>query len=172
MEAAHRPSLAVYAGTFDPVTYGHLDILQRACDVFDKVLVAVVETPSKKQLFTAEERLAFLEEATVDLAQVEVRLFSGLLVRFAKTAGAKVIIRGLRAISDFEYEFQMALMNRQLAPDMDTVFMMTSPEHAFLSSSLVKEVAALGGPIAAFVPANVEAAVRSRCQPSQASPGE
>ncbi len=158
----HKDAVAVYAGTFDPVTKGHLNILERACDIFDKVSVAVVKTPKKQVLFSPEERLYFLKESTKHLPQVEVQLFEGLLVKFAKRVGATVIIRGLRAITDFELEFQMALMNRQLAPEVDTVFMMTSPEYAFLSSSLVKEVASMQGEVAAFVPPVVLSALQTK----------
>lgn len=148
--------IALCPGSFDPVTYGHLDIIQRAARIFHRVHVAVVQNPSKKSLFSLEERLSMLKEATRGWANVEHGVFSGLVVEYAKAQGASAIVRGLRAVSDFEYEFQMASMNRYLNPDVETVFIMTSSEHAYLSSSLVKEIAMFGGDISRWVPPHVE----------------
>jgi pantetheine-phosphate adenylyltransferase len=142
----------IYAGTFDPVTNGHLDILKRSLEVFDRIIVAVAGAGPKDALFSPEDRVEMLESAASDLDGVEVILFSGLLVEFAREKGATAIIRGLRVISDFEYEFQMALMNRRLDRELETVFLMPSEEYAYLSSSLIKEIASAGGDISQFVP--------------------
>ena len=150
---------AVYPGSFDPVTVGHVDVATRAAQLFDRVLVAVYETPSKNLLFTADERVALLEDACRHLKNVEVTRFSGLMVRFARDVGAEVIVRGLRSGSDFEYEFEMAFMNRKLEPEVDLVCFMTSQDYMFVSASLLKEVARLGGNITAMVPPNVAEAV-------------
>ena len=143
---------AVYPGSFDPVTNGHLDVITRGANLFDRVIVGVLHNSAKSPLFSAEERVKILEEATADLKNVEIVSFSGLSVEFARKCNAKVIIRGLRAITDFEYELQMAQTNRVLAPDIDTMFLTTSLEYAYLSSTTVKEVAAFGGDISKFVP--------------------
>ena len=143
---------AVYPGSFDPVTNGHLDVITRGANLFDRVIVGVLHNSAKSPLFSAEERVKILEEATADLKNVEIVSFSGLSVEFARKCNAKVIIRGLRAITDFEYELQMAQTNRVLAPDIDTMFLTTSLEYAYLSSTTVKEVAAFGGDIYKFVP--------------------
>ena len=143
---------AVYPGSFDPVTNGHLDVIERGSKLFDKVIVGVLHNSAKSPLFSVEERVKILEEATADLKNVEIVSFSGLSVEFARKCNAKVIIRGLRAITDFEYELQMAQTNRVLAPDIDTMFLTTSLEYAYLSSTTVKEVAAFGGDISKFVP--------------------
>ena len=143
---------AVYPGSFDPVTNGHLDVISRGAELFDKVIVGVLHNSTKSQLFSVEERVRILNEATKDLPNVEIVAFSGLSVDFARQCKAKVIIRGLRAITDFEYELQMAQTNRVLAPDVDTMFLTTSLEYAYLSSTTVKEVAAFGGDISKFVP--------------------
>jgi len=148
--------LAIYPGTFDPVTYGHLDLIQRASRIFDKVIVAVAANGHKKPLFTFEERLSLLKEATKDIKGIEVDSFEGLVVEYARKKGVRVIIRGLRMISDFEYEFQMALTNRRLASDVETVFLMPSENYSFLSSTLLKEAAVLGADISSFVPHFVE----------------
>ena len=150
---------AVYPGSFDPVTYGHLDIANRAAALFDKVVVGVYATPSKSLLFDSDDRISLFARAVEGLPNVEVRGFEGLVVRFAREIGANVIVRGLRSGSDFEYEFDMAFMNRKLAPDIDLVSFMTSQEHMFLSSSLIKEVAMLGGDITGMVPPYVAEAV-------------
>ncbi len=136
--------IAVYAGTFDPVTLGHLDILERSSRMFDKVILAIAEENYKDNLFNAEERLAIAKEATAHIDNVEVMLFNGLTVEFCRSVGAQVIIRGLRALSDFEKEFQIALMNKKVAPEIDSVFLMTAPEYQFVSSSMVKNFSLLG----------------------------
>ncbi len=136
--------IAVYAGTFDPITLGHIDILRRACRLFDKLILAVAEDNYKQTLFTAAERCEIAQQAVAELPNVEVKPFDGLLVDFCRREGAVAIIRGLRALSDFEKEFQMAQMNKNVAPEMDSVFLMTSPEYQFVSSSIVKNFSELG----------------------------
>ena len=133
--------VAVYPGSFDPVTKGHLDIIRRASKTFDKVYVAILTNSSKTPMFSLEQRLDWLKRSTADIENVEIDSFSGLLVNYLKEKNANIIIKGLRAVSDFEYEFQMALMNRKLNPDVETLFMMTSGKYSYLSSSIVKEVA-------------------------------
>lgn len=152
----------VYPGSFDPVTVGHIDVATRASALFDNVIVAVYGAPAKDLLFDADERVALFTKAARHLPNVEVTKFDGLVVRFAQLAQAQVIIRGLRSGSDFEYEFDMAFMNRRLVPELDMVFFMTSLENMFVSSSLLKEVARLGGDITAMVPPNVADAVYSK----------
>ena len=152
----------LYPGSFDPVTVGHVDVASRACALFEKVIVAVYGAPAKELLFDADERVALITSATQHLPNLEVTKFDGLVVRFAKQVDAQVIIRGLRSGSDFEYEFDMAFMNRRLVPDLDMVFFMTSLENMFVSSSLLKEVARLGGDITAMVPPHVAEAVYSK----------
>ncbi len=147
--------IAIYPGSFDPVTLGHLDIIRRTSAVFDRLIVAVMHNQNKKPMFSVEERMAFLERTTKDLANVEIASFDGLLADYAKQQGACTIVKGLRAVSDFEYEFQMALANRKLNPELDTVFLMTSAEFMYLSSSVVKDIAVHGGSIAGFVPAEI-----------------
>lgn len=154
--------IGLYAGSFDPVTNGHVDIARRAAGLFDHVVIAVVRNPGKSPMFSVEERLAFLNEVFSNCEDVSITSFSGLLVNLARDVGAKAIIKGLRAVSDFEFEFQMALMNRRLNPDIETVFLMTDADKAFLSSSLVKEVAQLGGDISGLVPESVERALRKK----------
>ena len=144
--------IAVYPGSFDPATYGHLDVIRRAAVSFDKVIVGVLHNSSKSPLFSVQERVNILEKATRDVPNVEVKPFEGLSVNFARENHAQVIIRGLRAVTDFEFELQMAQTNRVLAPDVDTMFLTTSLEYAYLSSTTVKEVAAFGGDISKFVP--------------------
>ena len=153
---------ALYPGSFDPVTLGHMDVTTRAAALFDKIIVAVYATPSKNLLFSTEERFDLISYATRDLPNVEVRRFEGLVVRFAQEVDAAVIVRGLRSGSDFEYEYEMAFMNRKLAPDVDMVSFMTSQDHMFVSSSLLKEVARLGGNIAEMVPPRVADAVYAK----------
>ena len=153
---------AIYPGSFDPVTVGHLDVVKRASELFDKIVIGVYGAPSKDLLFDADERVALIKESLKDLPGVEVIKFEGLVVRFAKEVGAKVIVRGLRSGSDFEYEFDMAFMNRKLEPNLDMMFFMTSQEHMFVSSSLLKEVARLGGDISGMMPPHVANAVRSK----------
>lgn len=151
--------IAIYPGTFDPVTNGHLDILARASELFDEVIIAVGVDSNKSTLFSLEERVALLEEATRDLKGVKVRGFEGLTVEFARTCGAKAIIRGLRAMGDFEYEFQLALMNKKLASDIETVFLMTKSDFSYISSSSIKWAVSLNGGISEFVPPHVEKAL-------------
>lgn len=153
---------AIYAGSFDPVTNGHLDVLTRAARVFDEVVVAVAHNSEKRGLFSPEERVALLKDAVASIPNTRVTHFRGLLVEFAKAEGACAIVRGLRAVSDFEFEFQMALMNRRLEPALETFFLMPREEYSYVSSRLVKEVASLGGDVAAFVPEPVAAALRGR----------
>ncbi len=143
---------AVYPGSFDPVTYGHLDIIQRASSLFDEVVVGVIANPRKIPAFTMEERKEMLEEVTKDLKNVRIEIFSGLLVDFVKSQHARVIIRGLRAISDFEYEMQLAFTNRSLAHDVETMFLLTNMNYAYINSGLVKEIASLGGKLEELVP--------------------
>jgi pantetheine-phosphate adenylyltransferase len=153
-----RPLVAICPGAYDPVTYGHVDIVARASRIFDRVVVAVVGEPQHKApAFTADERVAFLEEALADLENVEVAVFSELVVEFARQIGATTLIKGLRAISDFEWEFQMNHLNRSLAPDIETLYLMASPQHSFLSSSGVKEIASFGGSVEGLVPPAVAA---------------
>ena len=159
------PRRAIYPGSFDPITHGHIDVLRRAQGLFDELIVAVAANPSKNPLFTVEERCEQIREVAATFEKpVRVVTFTGLLVDFAKQEGACALIRGLRAISDFEYEFQLALMNRSLAPEIETLFLMPKETYSYLSSSLVREVCALGGPVHAFVPANVEKALIARCK--------
>lgn len=153
---------ALYPGSFDPVTVGHVDVVNRAASIFDRVIVAVYLVPAKDLLFDSDERVALFQEAVAHLPNVEVTKFEGLVVRFAKEVGADVIVRGLRSGSDFEYEFDMAFMNRRLEPDTVMVFFMASQEYMFISSSLLKEVARLGGDITTMVPPNVAKAVNAK----------
>ena len=147
--------IAVYPGSFDPITNGHLDIIQRSSRLFDKLIVAVVKNPNKKPLFSIKERMMMIEKSIKDLSNVEIDYFEGLLVDFVSVKGAQVIVKGLRALSDFEYEFQMALLNRKLNTDIETIFMMTNYKYSFLSSSMVKEIASLKGSIADLVPEDI-----------------
>jgi pantetheine-phosphate adenylyltransferase len=157
--------IAVYPGTFDPVTNGHLDIVRRASRIFDRTYVAISENPRKNPLFTLDERRALLEEAVQGIAKVEVGVFTGLLVQYAKTMKATAIIRGLRAVSDFDYEFQMALLNRKLEPDLETVYLMPSEEYSYINSTIVKEVAHLGGKLDCFLPPCVAKALQAKIHP-------
>ena len=145
--------IAVYPGSFDPVTFGHLDILDRAMPIFDRVVVGVLANPAKEPLFTVEERITLMRACVAEKANVEVTSFDGLTVDFAKATGAIAIVRGLRVLSDFESEFQMALMNRRLNPSVNTVFLMTSFSNVFVSSSIIKEVCRLGGNVDEAAPA-------------------
>jgi pantetheine-phosphate adenylyltransferase len=154
--------IAVYPGTFDPITNGHIDILKRASTIFDLVYIGVAKNIGKDPLFSANERLDLIRKSTEEVSNVEVRQFDGLVVEFAKEVGASVIIRGLRAISDFDYEFQMALMNRYLDNDIDTVFLMPGEEYTYLSSSTVREIARFRGNISAFVPDVVREALEKK----------
>jgi pantetheine-phosphate adenylyltransferase len=152
-------ALAVYPGTFDPITNGHADILRRSLGIFDRVVVALAENIRKAPLFSIDERKAMIVDALDGDGRIEVDAFSGLLVDYCKQRGATVVIRGLRALADFEYEFQLAHMNRHLAPEVETMFLMTSEESFYVSSSLVKEVALMGGDVSRMVPAAVVAAL-------------
>ncbi|NTU51175.1 MAG: pantetheine-phosphate adenylyltransferase [Candidatus Aminicenantes bacterium] len=163
-------SSAIYPGSFDPITNGHVDIIERGLGVFDRIIVAVLKNPKKATLFTTKERVRMIQDLFASKKEVEVRAFDGLLVDFAKAQGTNVVIRGLRAISDFEYEFQMALMNRSLAPDIETFFMMPSVNYSFLSSNLVREVAALGGSVESLVPGPVARRLRQKIGGSPKSP--
>ena len=156
MRKRRTASLAVFPGSFDPITNGHLDIVDRGLGVFDRVRMAILMNPEKQPLFSVQERVALIREAYRGNPRVEVDTFSGLLVDYAERVGASVIIRGLRAISDFEYEFQMALMNRRLNPQIETVFMMPAESYTYVSSRLVKEVFQLGGRVSELVPPVVE----------------
>ncbi len=158
---------AMYPGSFDPITNGHVDIIERGLRVFDRIIVAVLENPKKAPLFTTKERVRMIQDIFASKKEVEVRAFDGLLVDFARARGTGVVMRGLRAISDFEYEFQMALMNRNLAPDIETFFMMPNVNYSFLSSNLVREVAALGGSVEGLVPGPVARKLRDKVRKSQ-----
>lgn len=153
---------AIYPGTFDPITNGHLDILQRSLRLFNNIILGIGPNPKKTSLFTLDERMAMIEEAITTLPNVTVEAFDGLLVDFAKKRGASVIIRGLRAVSDFEYEFQMALMNRKLDDNIETVFLMPSEEYSYLTSTIIKVVSSLNGDISTLVPGNVHAMLKNK----------
>jgi pantetheine-phosphate adenylyltransferase len=153
---------AIYPGSFDPITNGHLDLIVRGCCLFDKLIVAILRNETKQPLFSVEERIEMLREVVDCYPNVAVDSFEGLLVDYAAENGATVLLRGIRAISDYEYELQMALMNRRLRPDIETVFMMASEAHSFISSRLVKEVFGLGGNIEGLVPPSVEGRLRKR----------
>ena len=153
---------AIYPGTFDPPTYGHLDVIKRASAIFDKVIVAVNEGSRKNVWFTGKERIKMLKDITVGLDNVVVDSFNELLVDYVKRKNVNVVVRGLRALSDFEYEFQMALTNRGLAPTIETVFLMPSENYSYLSSSLIKEISALGGSVKKFVPSVIEKQLKKK----------
>lgn len=153
---------AIYPGTFDPVTFGHIDLIKRASRIFDHVIVAVAHSSSKGTLFSVEERIGLLKGCVKGLKNVEVDDFDGLVVDYVKKSGANVMVRGLRMISDFEYEFQMALTNRKLADDIETIFMMPHEEYSYVSSKLIKEAAALGANLGDFIPKEVEAALKKK----------
>lgn len=157
--------MAIYPGSFDPVTYGHIDLIKRATYVFDRVVVAVAKNAHKKPLFTFSERLEMLREAVKDIKNVEVDSFDGLVIDYARKKGSRVLIRGLRMLSDFEYEYQMALTNRRLSTDVETVFLMPSEDYSFLSSRLLKEAAALGADLSSFVPDFVAQRVKEKLAP-------
>lgn len=158
----HEPTIAVCPGSFDPVTYGHLDIIRRASEIFDKVIVAVLKNASKMPVFSIQERVDLLVEVTKDIPNVEVDGFEDLLVNYIRKKNAHVIIKGLRAVSDFEYELQMAAVNRKLSDKIETFFMMSSTQYSYLSSSIVKQIAMFGGPVGDLVPEAVEAALRAK----------
>ena len=157
-------NLGVYPGTFDPITHGHTDIIARSLHIFDRIIVAVAPNPNKRPLFDITERMEMARLVTKDLPRVEVEPFEGLLVTYVRERGAHAIIRGLRAMSDFEYEFQMALVNRKLDDSLETVFLMPSEEYAYLTSSIIKEVAGLGGPVTQFVHPEVAERLSQRLQ--------
>ena len=157
-------SIAVYPGTFDPVTFGHLDIIRRSSRLFDHLIIGVLFNSAKTPLFSVEERVKILRKATEDIPGVEVRCFNGLSVEFARSCGANVIVRGLRLITDFEYELQMAQTNKKLAPDVDTTFLFTSLQYSYLSSTTVKEVAFYHGDISHFVPESVAEKIYEKVQ--------
>jgi pantetheine-phosphate adenylyltransferase len=151
---------AIYPGSFDPITFGHLDVMERAAKLFDRLLIAVAHNDEKKPLFTATQRMELIEDSIGPHANVEIVSFDGLLVDFARKSGATAVVRGLRAVTDFEYEFQMALMNKTLSPELETVFLTSREAFTYLSSRVIKEVARLGGDITKFVPPPVAAALR------------
>lgn len=156
------PVRALYPGTFDPPTNGHIDLIHRGCKLFDHLTVSILNNPGKDPLFTVSERVEMLEEATRNLGNVSVATFNGLMVDFARQQNATAVLRGIRAISDYEYEFQMALMNRRLAPDIETVFLQPAGRYSFVSSRMVKEVFSFGGDITGLVPPNVLKRLRNR----------
>ncbi|MGP8051624.1 MAG: pantetheine-phosphate adenylyltransferase [Desulfobaccales bacterium] len=156
------PDIAIYPGSFDPITNGHLDLIQRALKIFDHIIVAVASNALKQSLFTIAERMEMIRESLKDHPQVTIDSFEGLLVSYAKRQKARAVLRGLRAVTDFEYEFQLAMMNRRLEPEVETVFLMTGLRWVFLSSSILKEAAALGGNIEGMVPENVIAKLREK----------
>jgi pantetheine-phosphate adenylyltransferase len=162
-----RERIAVYPGTFDPITNGHLDILRRSLAIFDRVIVAIAANVRKAPLFTIDERIGFIKDSLGEThdGRVDYDAFDGLLVDYCKRKGAGTIVRGLRALADFEYEFQFAHMNRRLAPSVDTMFLMTAEEHFYVSSSLVKEVSSFGGDVSGLVPDVVRAALVQRYGP-------
>lgn len=156
---------AIYPGSFDPFTNGHLDLVQRAAQLFDRVIVAVALSETKRPLFTVQERLALVQEAVKSIPNAEADAFDGLLVDYVMAKQARAIVRGLRAVSDFEFEFQMALMNRKLNENVETIFMMPKDTYVFLSSRITKEIARLGGDVSSFVPPPVERALKRKLKP-------
>ena len=162
MNATPRAQVAIYPGSFDPLTNGHVDIITRGARLFERIVVGILVNVEKAPLFTVPERIDLAREVFAGFPNVEIDTFGGLLVDYARVKRASVVVRGLRAVSDFEYEMQMALMNRRLNPDLETVFMMPAEEYSYVSSRLVKEVFALGGNIGGLVPAAVEARLQSR----------
>jgi pantetheine-phosphate adenylyltransferase len=156
--------IAIYPGTFDPITFGHIDVIERAREIFDTVIVTIARNSSKQPMFTDEERVAMAREVVSKYPNVKVDSFSGLLVSYAKQMNATAIVRGLRAVSDFEYEFQMALTNRKLAEGITTVFLMPHEKYTYLNSTIVREIAMFGGDISEFVPASVAKRLRSKQQ--------
>ena len=154
--------VAIYPGSFDPITNGHLDLIQRGARLFDRLIVSVLRNEAKKPLFSVPERVEMLREVVVNFPNVQIDSFDGLLVKYAAEQHATVLLRGIRAVSDYEYELQMALMNRRLKPDIETVCLMSNEAHSFISSRLVKQVISLGGDISGIVPPSVEARLRNR----------
>lgn len=161
---------AVYPGTFDPPTYGHLDLIERGSKVFDEIIVAIGIHPLKKPLFNVEERKKMISDHTKHLKNIRVDSFKGMLVDYLQKKDMKVVLRGIRTVSDFEYEFQMALTNRALKKDIETVFIMTSEQYSFLNSSLIKESVILGGDVSTFIPPGIEKMLRKRLQQEKAEP--
>lgn len=158
--------IAVYPGTFDPITYGHIDVIKRALKLFDKVIIAVAEKSSRKEtIFTMKERIKMIKEATKDIGKIEVEGFSKLLVDYLKDKKVNIVVRGLRAVSDFDREFQMAVANNELYPEMESVFIMTDKKYFYLSSSLARELMKLGGSVKGLVPKNVEEKLRKKFSP-------
>jgi pantetheine-phosphate adenylyltransferase len=154
--------IAIYPGSFDPITNGHLDLIHRGARLFDRLIVSILRNEAKQPLFTVDERMQMLSEVLTGVPNVEIDSFNGLLVQYASAKRATVLLRGIRAVSDYEYELQMALMNRRLKPDIETVCLMSNEAHSFISSRLVKQVIALGGNIGGLVPPSVEARLRNR----------
>lgn len=163
--------IAIYPGTFDPVTYGHIDLIKRAQEIFSEVIVAVAHNPYKDPLFSARQRVEMLKQATEGMSGVVVEEFSGLVVDYARGKKSKVLIRGLRMISDFEYEFQMVLTNRKFAPDIETVFLMPQESYSYISSKLLKEASSLGADLSSFVPDFVEKALKKKLRGPSPSKG-
>lgn len=161
-EATSKPVIAICPGSYDPVTYGHLDLIERGARVFDRLIVAVLRNVQKQPLFALDERVEMLKEATRGIDSVEIDVFDGLLVDYARRRNAGVILRGIRAVSDYEYELQMAMMNRKMEPRLETVFMLPAETFSFLSSSLVKEIAHLGGSVQGLVPPMVERRLKAK----------
>lgn len=159
---SNHPLISIYPGTFDPITKGHTDLVQRATQLFDRVIVAVAVSPAKSPVFSLEERLRMAKNVLADFERVDVLPLQGLLVEFARMHQAKAIIRGLRAVSDFDYEFQLAGMNRKLAPEIETLFLTPAEKYAYISSSLVREIATLGGDVSAFVEVQVMAELEAK----------
>jgi pantetheine-phosphate adenylyltransferase len=157
-----RPVVAIYPGSFDPVTNGHLDLIARGAMIFDKLIIAVAHNFEKDPLFTVKDRVEMLEAVTFEWKNVEVEIFEGLLMDYARSRGARVVVRGIRAVSDYEYELQMALMNRKIEPDVETIFLLPGEAFSYLSSRLVKELARLGGPTKGLVPPLVEERLRAK----------
>lgn len=162
MTTATHPRIAIYPGSFDPLTNGHVDIIERGSRIFDSIIVAILVNSEKAPLFSEQERIDIISDVFKDRPNVKVETFHGLLVDYAQQKNASVIVRGLRAVSDFEYEFQMALMNRHLAPGLETVFMMPAEQYTYISSRLIKEVFSLGGAISGLVPPVVEDRLRAK----------
>jgi pantetheine-phosphate adenylyltransferase len=169
MTIPHPPRIAIYPGSFDPLTSGHVDIIERGARIFDEIIVAILGNVEKTPLFSEAERVAIITDVFKGHANVRVETFSGLLVNYAQLKKASVLVRGLRAVSDFEYEFQMALMNRHLAPGLETVFMMPAEQYTYISSRLIKEVFTLGGEVTGLVPPIVEEQLRAKQQAKRKS---
>ena len=164
--------VALYPGTFDPVTYGHLDVIRRAARLFDKVIIGVSVNPRKAPLFSTDDRVAMLRGACREMPNVEVQVVPALVVDFAQETNAQVIVRGLRAVTDFEFELQMASTNRALAPEVETIFFTPAPEYHYLSSSTVCDIARFGGPVSEFVPPHVERLLKERLAPNRGTEGK